>query len=210
MRQATQLPPGRHGLTREQVRASQRARMLEAMAAAVADRGYVGTPVAEVLRRAGVSRETFYEQFRSKEDCFLAAFDRAVEVLRDEVAAAVTDGAGELPGDPLERVDRALRAYLDALARERAYARTFLLEVHAAGPEVLRRRADVLDRFTALVAELVGARGERERFACEALVSATSSMVTMRLARDDAQGIRDLHAPLVALSRTLLRPEEER
>ena len=43
----------------------------------MAEKGYVDTSVADVLRRARVSRETFYEQFGSKQDCFIAAFEQA-------------------------------------------------------------------------------------------------------------------------------------
>src|SRR6266498_996015 len=57
------LPSGRHGLTRETIVASQRGRLLDAMAAAVAEKGYAETTVSDVVDRAGVSRRTFYEQF---------------------------------------------------------------------------------------------------------------------------------------------------
>src|SRR6195256_1200113 len=84
-----QLPRGRHRLSRDQVLASQRGRMLAAMAEAVAEKGYVGTAVADVIERAGVSRETFYEHFSSKEDCFLAAYDTGVEALHEVMGAAL-------------------------------------------------------------------------------------------------------------------------
>jgi AcrR family transcriptional regulator len=42
------------------------------MVGAVAAKGYAATTVADVLVRARVSRSAFYEQFRDKEDCFLA------------------------------------------------------------------------------------------------------------------------------------------
>jgi AcrR family transcriptional regulator len=45
--------------------------MLYAMAEAMTVNGYVGTSVADVLRGAGVSRQTFYQQFLSKQDCFM-------------------------------------------------------------------------------------------------------------------------------------------
>ena len=54
--QTEQLPRGRHHLSREEVQASQRQRMLLAIAAAMADKGYAGTSVADVIKRAGVSR----------------------------------------------------------------------------------------------------------------------------------------------------------
>ena len=80
------LPRGRHGLSREEVVESQRGRLLRAMADAVADKGYAETSVAEVIARAGVSRETFYEQFSSKEDCFHDTFDAAGAILLGRIA----------------------------------------------------------------------------------------------------------------------------
>jgi AcrR family transcriptional regulator len=190
-----ELPRGRHGLTREQVAASQRRRLLEAMAEAMVQRGgYAATPVAEILRRAGVSRQTFYEQFAAKEDCFMAAFDAAAELLLERMAAA------QSPAVPrAARFAAVLGAYLDALAEHPAFARLFLVEVHAAGPAALRRRQVVQQRFADEMAALLGAATQRDRFACEALVAAISAMVTARLGTGDVDGLRALHAPLVGL-----------
>src|SRR3954466_6897726 len=106
----TRLPRGRHGLTREEVVGSRRGRVFRAMAETMARKGYAATSVSEVLRAAAVSRETFYEQFSSKEDCFVAAFEAAVQGVLGKVRDA--PGAG---GSPLERFEGGLRAYLDAL-----------------------------------------------------------------------------------------------
>src|SRR5436305_4647797 len=83
-----QLPRGPHRLAREVVLASQRGRLLDAMAEVVADRGYAASTVADVIARAGVSRKTFYEHFRDKEGCFLAAYDVGVDLLLEAVASA--------------------------------------------------------------------------------------------------------------------------
>src|SRR5262245_57415806 len=72
------LPHGHHSLTREVVLASQRGRLIDAMAQAVAEHGYGATTVARVVSRAGVSRKTFYEHFSDKEDCLLALYDTAI------------------------------------------------------------------------------------------------------------------------------------
>src|SRR3954451_3272974 len=82
------LPRGPHGLERDVVLASQRGRMLGAMADAVARKTYAGTTVADVVAGAGVSRKTFYEHFRDKEECFLAAFDAGVDTLLEAITAA--------------------------------------------------------------------------------------------------------------------------
>src|SRR5436190_446605 len=123
-----QLPRGRHRLTREEVTASQRGRMLEAMALAVRDKGYTGTAVADVVAGAGVSRETFYQHFADKEDCFLAAQtagDRfACEALVAAISSMVTVrvAAGEfdaLPNLRLPLVELARRLRLAPAARRR-------------------------------------------------------------------------------------------
>ena len=193
------LPRGRHSLSREQVVASQRERMLRALAEAMTEKGYVGTSVADVLSGAGVSRETFYQQFSSKEDCFMGAFEAAVDAI--VAAASWIRDAGD---EPIEQFDRVLGAYLAVLGGEPAFARLFLLEVYAAGPAALERRAQSQQRFVDLLGEVFGARTREQRFACEALVAAISAMVSARLAADDIDGLRALHKPLVGLARKLL------
>jgi AcrR family transcriptional regulator len=205
-RSAAQLPSGRRpatGLSKDEVTAIQRRRMLAAMADAVAAQGYLRTTVSDVVSRAGVSRATFYEQFTGKQDCFLAAFDQAVDLL---VAALPAAGAGGDSGEGgVAAFSRFLAAYLDALAANPAQARVFLIEVYAAGPEAFRRRAASQQRFTRLVAAMLGARSSQAAFGCEALVAATGAMVTTRLAAGDLAGIRALHQPITELAKQLSR-----
>ncbi|UTI63569.1 TetR/AcrR family transcriptional regulator [Paraconexibacter antarcticus] len=196
------LPRGRHRLSREQVVASQRARILTGFIETVAAQGYVHTSVADVLRVAGVSRETFYQQFTSKDDCFMAAYDAAVGVVLGGIGDSL-GGDGAALGT-LERLDGALGAYLETLAAEPAYARVFLIEVYAAGPEALARRAESQQRFVTLVAALLGAETDQERFVAEALVAATSALVTARIVASDWEGLAALRGPLVALTGQLI------
>jgi len=148
--QIRRLPRGPHRLAREEVLASQRGRMLEAMAHAVAEKGYAATTVADVVGGAGVSRKTFYEHFRDKEGCFLAAWDAGVQVLVDAVERAALDAEGEWR----RHIRAGVRAYLHTLAAQPDFARTFLIEVLAAGPEALERRAEVHARFAELLKTL--------------------------------------------------------
>jgi AcrR family transcriptional regulator len=181
-------------MTREQVAEIQRARMLRAIAEAMAEHGYAATTVADVVKRAGISRETFYQQFSSKQECFLAAYELAAS----RVLSILEHQAGS-EGTPLERFDRAIGAYLDELGREPAFARLFMIGVYSAGEEVLTHRGDVQRRFTKLVIDGLGAGGRGERFACEALVAAVTTLVTARLASGDDKGIPALRKPLVEL-----------
>lgn len=126
--------------------AAQRARLLEAMAQTVADKGYPATTVADVVSAARVSRSTFYELFASKEQCFVEAYLYGVDVILQAMRAAGR-GAREQGWEAELRASNL--AYLQALADEPRFARTYLLEIHRAGDEALDARAQVLDRFAA-------------------------------------------------------------
>jgi AcrR family transcriptional regulator len=197
---AQQLPRGRHGLSRDEVVASQRGRMLEACFRVVASKGYTRFTVADIIASAGVSRETFYEHFADKEDCFLAAYDLSV----DAVLAAMGSADPGDRDDPLDRYEEMMRGYLGLMASEGGYARVFLVDVYAAGPRALKRRREVIDRFTEVVADLVDARTAADRFACEALVAAVSSLVTVRVAAGDLDEIPKLRRPIMDVARRLL------
>jgi len=202
------LPRGRHGLSREEVIRSQRERLLLAMAEAVAEHGYAKTSVAQVLKRAGVSRESFYEQFSNKEDCFLAAYDEAATILLGVMASGLAEAPPPEPasGEPdlVATFSRVLEAYLAALASEPAVARTFFVEVYAAGEAALARRVEVQSRFVDALVTLVGASDDEERFACEALVASVSALVTQRVCAGRLDELEALHAPIVGLVRTVL------
>ena len=140
---------------RDTVAASQRARMLEAMAEAVAGRGYGAVTVADVVSGAGVSRKTFYEHFADKEACFLAAYDLGAEVLLEEITAAFAGNGGKTWE---QRMEAGARAFLDTLAAYPAFARTFLLEAPAAGAAAVERRAAVHARYADLLRAALKAR----------------------------------------------------
>lgn len=144
------LPRGRHAAPREVVWETQRARMLDAMVRAVADKGYARVAVADVIERAGVSRKTFYEQFDNKDECFLAAYDAGV----DRLLAAI-DGALEMPAPSwLAAARHAVEVYLETMAADPAFARAFLIEALGAGPRALARRDAVQERFAAHLAAI--------------------------------------------------------
>lgn len=201
MTPAPGLPRGRHGLSRAEVAADQRDRMLDALAAAMAERGYVGTSVSDVIRRAGVSRETFYQQFSSKQDCFDAAFTLAGDLLI-EVLAAISDR----PGTVRERLDVAIGTYLDALVEHPDYARLFLVEVYAAGIDAMARRAERQSAIAGGLAVLLDRDDADGRFACDVLVAGIGATVTMPLLQGDHAALRELRAPLVELALRHLEP----
>jgi AcrR family transcriptional regulator len=137
------LPPGHDPQLTALASRSQRERMLDAIAELVAKRGYRGTTIEHIVKRAGVARSTFYENFDNREACLLAAFDAAVEETRHRILAA-TAGEREWP----EQVRRGLLALIDSVVAEPALARTCLVESMTAGPDALARYEAALQSFT--------------------------------------------------------------
>lgn len=121
-----------------------RERILVAMAEIVAKRGYQGTTIEHIVKRAGISRATFYEHFENREDCLLAGFADAERELQRRVAK--TAETGEWP----DRVRAALTAFLDYCASEPALARTCLVESVTAGPVAMERYEHALTSFAPL------------------------------------------------------------
>lgn len=195
------LPRGRHQLTRDAVEASQRLRLVVGLAEALVDQGYATTPVAAILDRAGVSRQTFYRLYDNKLACFLDALDLVNDVLEGQLRAAFDDGSGQ----PLDQAAAAVGAYLDSLAGNLPFARLYVVEAHAAGAEALARRAGLHARVTNALATLVGATEPDHRFACECFVAAAASLVTLPVATGDTDAIVALREPLTRQLRLLAR-----
>jgi len=143
--QATRALPGRQSLSREFIAQHQRARIIAALAAETVEKGYRAVTVADIVRRAGIARNTFYENFSSKEDCFLAACDYAVK----EARARVLEAAGEVEAWP-ERVRAGLAAFLRYAAGEPALARTCIVEALSAGPAAVERYERSIQAFVPL------------------------------------------------------------
>jgi AcrR family transcriptional regulator len=140
------LPRGRHGLPRELVARSQRERLIAAVVRVTATKGYQATSVADILKAAGVGRESFYRYFENKETCFLAAND----VLIDDLEAAIIDAYSQ-PGPWPERVRAGLEATLAWFAADPDIARVMMIEMGTVGPVATMRFRTTFHRFAALL-----------------------------------------------------------
>jgi AcrR family transcriptional regulator len=138
-------PPGRHQLSREFISRHQRARIIAALAEENVSRGYRAVTVADIVRRAGIARNTFYENFSSKEDCFLAAQEYGVT----EALRRVVEAAGKVESWQ-GRVNAGLASFLNSVATEPALARTCFVEALSAGPAALARYEKSMQAFIPL------------------------------------------------------------
>lgn len=151
--QPSRARPGGHQLRREVVVHHQRERILNAAVELIAERGYRAVTVADIVKRAAIARLKFYENFSSKQDCFLAAYDRG----RDEAARRVGEACERHPDSFPERVSAGIAALLDYAAAEPALARACIVEAPLLGAAMEGARERALAGFAPL---LRGARRE--------------------------------------------------
>lgn len=142
------LPRGRHKLGPDVVRASQRRRLIRAMLETVGERGYEATTVPQVVARARVSRNAFYEFFEDKISCFIAACDeQAAELLNVLLAFASAPGW-------LQALSAGARAYLEWWAERPAFARAYFTGLPVAGEPAVAQRERSYARFSDMFHEL--------------------------------------------------------
>jgi AcrR family transcriptional regulator len=130
-------------LARSFVARNQRERILAAVAQVASTRGYGAMSVQDVVREAGVSRRTFYEQFKNKDHAFLAAYDEASGRLMTTIRTGI-DAEKTFE----DKISAGFRAFLELLAASPAFAKMCIVEVLAAGPEAIARRAKTMEDFT--------------------------------------------------------------
>ncbi|HTE61313.1 MAG TPA: TetR/AcrR family transcriptional regulator [Solirubrobacteraceae bacterium] len=121
---------------------TQRERILRAVAALVAERGYAKLTIPHISATAGTSNQTLYENFSGKEEALLATFDDfAVRALAETGAAF-----NSMPTWP-DALREALRTLLAFIASEPAFARLAFFELMTAGSAAQQRSELVLDAF---------------------------------------------------------------
>lgn len=213
-RKVESLPRGPHDLTREQVQGSQRRRLVAAMTEVVGEKGYLRCSVADVIQAAGVSRATFYQLFKDKEECFIAAFDAANQDILAAMMGAMLEN--ELPEEAsaanprealLQQLGAVLGIYLRVLSTYPQVANTFTVEVYAVGPRAVQRRLDSLEFLISVLVEQVfpGESISPARvFAVRTFVHGVSSMVTMAVGTGRHAELEELREPLIGLAEMMI------
>lgn len=133
------LPRGRHDLSRDDIQAAQRERLMAAVTELMAHHGYRGIGVKDIAARAKVSLAAFYGCYSDKDQCFFAAYDRFIAVLLGRIATALEDGA-----DWEQRLTRVIGSYLSALDADPVVARAFQVEMDSLGRPARERRREAL------------------------------------------------------------------
>src|ERR1700733_539618 len=183
-----------------------RLRLLDGLATSIGERGYRASTVADVVRHARTSKRTFYDQFASREECFLELLATDIEKLGESLDDAVDPDA-----DWHRQIRQAVEAYVAYIQSRPAITLSWIRElpslgavarpVHRRGLQLLStllidlsanpgfRRADLPQLTAALAVILLG--GLRELTA---------------LAVEDGRPVRDIVEPAVDASIALLGP----
>jgi len=192
--------PGRQQLPREFIAQHQRVRIISALAQETSEQGYQQVTVADIVRRAGTARNTFYENFRSKEDCFLATQEFAMEAALERVV----ETAGALQSWP-QRVRAGLTAFLSYVAEEPALARTCMVEALSAGPAAVERYEKSQQAFVSLfkLGRDVSPHGaDLPETLEEAIIGGVFWIVYQRLAAGELSTVPELLPELVEFALT--------
>ncbi|MCW7541300.1 TetR/AcrR family transcriptional regulator [Aquabacterium sp. A7-Y] len=191
---AAPLPAGEH-----------RARLMQAMAACVATKGYADTTIADIAAGARVSKRTFYQHFEAKPDCLIALYEHASQQALDVLKAAIDPAR-----DWHVQVEQAVGAYMSALASEPGLLRTLFIEILALGPRGLqarRRGHQALADFIVGVVNSAASGGAPRPLGtgtAVALVGAIHEWVLQAIEEDRVAQLGELTAPASRLVRAVI------
>jgi AcrR family transcriptional regulator len=186
------LPRGRHGLSPEFVAQNQRERLIAGLTEVLYEVGYQKTTVSLIGGRASVSKSDFYKHFQSKDECFFAAYEAAIERIRKAVVDAC-------PAQP--KVEWALRvrdgiaALLVFLAADPALASISLVEGLRAGRGVYDRYQAAVESFVPYLREGAPSTPDGDPVPAatdEAVVGGIASLLGRRVLAGEAEQIDEL------------------
>lgn len=190
----SQLPSGRHGLPRSFVARNQRLRIVAAMLRVLPRHGYAELTIGHLTREAGVSRASFYGQFKSKEECFLTTYDIAAEWLCGRVEGAVAAGGG-WP----ESVRAGVREAMRLLAANPDIAHLVAVEALQAGTAARHRRQACIEHLAEILRANRPEDAELPEDLEELLIGGTLSLIGRYVDTGRIGQLPDATADLVAL-----------
>jgi AcrR family transcriptional regulator len=156
-------------------KAERRLRFLEAATRIFAERGYATCSLAEVCAAAGLSKRQFYEEFETREDVLVAAYDR----IQDDAAAAVGTALVALGStDPQLALRAGFGAYLESLGSDPYRAQVALIEVVGVSDRMENHRRTRRHAWSALIEGALSQVGVRLRGDAELTTALITGAVT--------------------------------
>jgi AcrR family transcriptional regulator len=156
-----------------------RERILFAAMRLFADKGYLSTSVADILREAGANSGSLYHFFPTKQDVPLAV----LELYRDGIYPMLLAPAWEGVDDPIERIFALLNAYREALKGSACLygcpIGSIALELHEPDPPVREMLSVNFDGWVRHVKACLDAAKDRLPAGTDTRALATFVLTTM-------------------------------
>jgi len=171
--------------------------------------GYHETTVSLIGQHAAVSKSDFYKHFESKDDCFVAAYDAAIDRIRQRVVAACEGAEGR---SWPERLREAVGALLDLFDEEPALAGMALVEGLRAGRGVYDRYQAALESFVAILgdgAPRAPVGGEVPEATDEAVIGGIASLLGRRILDGEGNRLSELFPEIVEFTLSAYLGAEE-
>lgn len=185
-----------------------RQRLLKGLAASIRERGYRETKISDIVRHARTSRRTFYEEFTSKDDCFVALLESTNELMRSQITAAVD------PSAPWrEQVRSAIEAYIESVASAPEISVSWIRELPALGTTAREVQRGAMESLTRMILVL-GDTAELRRAGVGPISRPTAIMLLGGLREltativEDGGDIRDMTDVATEAAIALLGPKQ--
>ncbi len=183
-----------------------RLRLLGGLATSIGERGYRASTVADIVRHARTSKRTFYDQFASKEECFLELLRTDIEKLGESIAAAVDPEA-----DWQRQIRQAVEAYVGYIESRRAITLSWIRELPSLGAVARPVQRRGLQLLSNLLIDLSASPGFRRAglpplTAPLAVILVGGLRELTALAVEDGRAVRDIVEPAMDASVALLGP----
>lgn len=183
-----------------------RLRLLDGLATSITERGYRASTVADIVRTARTSKRTFYDQFASKEQCFLELLRADIEILGERIAAAVDPEA-----DWQQQIRQAVEAYVGYIESRPAITLSWIRELPSLGAAARPVQRRGLQLLSSLLIDLSASPGFRRAQLPPltpplAVILLGGLRELTALAVEDGRPVRGIVEPAVDASIALLGP----
>jgi AcrR family transcriptional regulator len=131
-----------------------RRRLLEGLAESIDERGYRETTIADIVRHARTSKRTFYQEFGSKEECFIELLRTANEDMMTQIHDAVDPDAFWK-----DQIRQAIGAYVEAIESRPAVTLSWIRELPALGTVVRSVQRHGIAQLTEMLVAMSGNAG---------------------------------------------------
>ncbi|HET9167914.1 MAG TPA: helix-turn-helix domain-containing protein [Actinospica sp.] len=126
-----------------------RQRLVDGLAVAIRERGYRDTTVADIVRHARTSRRTFYAEFSTKDECYVALLYATNAKMRHRIESSVDQSAPWR-----HQVRQAVEAYIEAVASEPEIMVSWIRELPALGTVARTVQREAIDSMTEMLLTL--------------------------------------------------------